>query len=119
MSGFPAAAAIRDHFTLDGQYIAALRTGRKSTTIRWRQGALDLPRSDVLPLYVAGEPAGQVRIRSVAFRRWEHVGNAEAWRDGFPDARSMRAALETIYPELARDDWVTIYAIELLGREAP
>jgi hypothetical protein len=117
VNGPPVSVTLRDHFTLQGEYLTLLERGKKHTTIRWRPGALDFPAAAVLPLYVAGEPAGRVRVRRFTHLRWEDVGHPEAWRDGFPDARSMRAALEGFYPGLKPDCWVTIYGIRLLDGE--
>ena len=105
-----AAVRWRDHFTFRPEYLGWLREGRKSTTIRCQPGALELPAAVVLP--VTG--GGSVRIRSLAIRRYEDLGEDDARRDGFASLAEMGEALTGFYPAMALDDWVTVYEIGLL-----
>ena len=112
---------VRTELPLYGQYLDWLREGRKVTTIRFREGVVEIPSSDVLPLFKTDDfgprsspsPTDYVRIGAIRYQRFGDLTQLDAQRDGFESREHMRQALREIYPALADDSWVTIYDISL------
>jgi uncharacterized protein YqfB (UPF0267 family) len=113
---------VRHEFPLYDQYLAWLREGRKVTTIRYRKGGVELPASDVLPLYETrdygvrqpDQQAESVRVLSIRYQRFGELTEEDARRDGFGSLPEMLAAFREIYPNLGARDWVTVYGIRLV-----
>ncbi|MDA0632034.1 ASCH domain-containing protein [Nonomuraea sp. MCN248] len=112
---------VRTELPLYGPYLTWLREGRKVTTIRFRKGAVEIPISDVLPLfetydYSPGDrttPAEHVRVSGIRYQRFGDLTRVDAERDGFKSLDHMRHDLGEIYPALTDDSWVSIYDISL------
>jgi hypothetical protein len=118
MTGFPGAIVRRDHFTITSEQFGLLRSRKKRTLICWQPGAIELPASDVLPVYVAnGGPltaVGSVPVTPVSHKRYGELDASDVWRNGFGRLSDLSAALEGFYgPGLEPQDWLTIYGIEL------
>lgn len=115
----PTTMVVRTELSLYAPYVAWLRDGRKVTTIRFREGALEVPVSDELPLFATttcmpgahSRLDGHVRISGVRYARFGALTLEDAVRDGFPSLPDLRLALQEIYPDLRPDSWVTVYAI--------
>lgn len=113
---------LRREFALYATYVQWLACGRKTTTIRFRPGTVELPSATLLPLYPTGDfgprrgllPQGLVRVRAVDYLRFGELGHEHATRDGFNGITQMTEALTTIYPGLDGSRWVSVYSIELL-----
>jgi hypothetical protein len=114
---------VRTELPLYGEYLDWLREGRKVTTIRFRKGAVEIPFGSVLPLFATQDfgpgdrtrPTEQVTVTGLRYSRFGDLSEQDAKRDGFESRTHMRHALaEKIYPDLADDDWVTVYDIRLL-----
>jgi carbamoyltransferase len=112
---------VRTELPLYGQYLDWLREGRKVTTIRFREGVVEIPCRDVLPLYETDDfgprsrrsPTDYVRISAIRYQRFGDLTEMDAQRDGFESREHMRTALREIYPTLSDKYWVTIYDISL------
>lgn len=115
---------VRTELPLYGQYLDWLRAGRKFTTIRFREGVVEIPCSDVLPLFKTEDfgpgdrtsPTDHVRIGAIRYQRFEDLTHRDAVRDGFESREHMRQDLHRIYPSLTDNSWVTIYDISLARR---
>lgn len=116
---------VRTELPLYGEYLNWLREGRKVTTIRFRKGAVEIPFNSTLPLYETADfsagnrstPTEHVKVSALRYRRFGELSAADASRDGFESAEHMHGALTTIYPEIAAEDWVTVYDIGLVDRD--
>jgi carbamoyltransferase len=112
---------VRTELPLYGKYLGWLREGRKVTTIRFRQGVVEIPSSDVLPLFRTEDfgpgdrtaPTDYVRIGAIRYQRFGDLTEKDARRDGFEGLEHMRRDLHEIYRTLSDDSWVTIYDISL------
>ncbi len=95
------------------RYFEAVRTGRKTTTLRyWRQRR-------VRPGSVHWVPGlGRVRVDAVRPVAPESLTDADARADGFASAAELRAALAEMYPSVDRDGR-TLYQVHFrfLGEE--
>lgn len=113
---------VRSELPLFGPYLAWLREGRKVTTIRYRKGAVELPKMAELPLYETEDygvgdrtkPTAMVKIQSFRYQIFGELTEDDAIRDGFQSLGHMRMDLAKIYPNLQDHEWVTIYDIGLL-----
>jgi hypothetical protein len=115
---------VRTRFGLLPEYLEWLRVGRKSTTVRYRPGALDLPSAWVLPLEThsaAGVPSRDethsVRIVSVTLKYFRDLSDEDAANDGFTSLADLKQALSHLYgteliPNTAP---VSVYRIVLHG----
>jgi carbamoyltransferase len=118
---------VRTELPLYGEFLQWLREGRKVTTIRLRKGAVEVPFSSVLPLYETADfgpgdrshPTEFVKVSALRYNRFGELSAHDAVRDGFRSSDDMRKTLGEIYPQIADDDWVTVYDISLmpLGRD--
>ena len=80
------------------EFFAAIRAGRKTTTLRfWRRRRVRAGSVHTAP------GLGKLRIEDVRPVDLAALSDADAVADGFPDAASLRKALERIYPGEARD----------------
>lgn len=113
---------VRSEIPLFGPYLEWLREGRKVTTIRYRKGAVELPKMSELPLYETEDygvgdrttPTATVRIKSFRYQIFGELTESDAIRDGFQSLGHMREDLAKIYPKLSDNEWVTIYDIGLV-----
>jgi len=121
-------AMLRRDFSLFADYLAWLREGRKSTTIRWHRGFVEVPGDQVLPVYEcevdnrvpdrSQSPSAWVQIRSIEYAQFGTLDQDDARRDGFESRKQMRAQFrDRIYRGICDQDWVTVYSLELA--EAP
>ena len=116
---------VRTELPLYGEFLQWLREGRKVTTIRLRKGAVEVPSSSVLPLYETADfgpgdrsrPTEFVKVSALRYHRFGELSPHDAVRDGFRSIRDMRKTLGEIYPEIADDDWVTVYDISLVPED--
>jgi carbamoyltransferase len=116
---------VRSELPLFGPYLQWLREGRKVTTIRYRPGAVELPKMHELPLYETEDygvgdrsrPTAMVRIKSLRYQIFGELTEEDALRDGFESLGHMRTDLGKIYPKLHDSEWVTIYDIGLLDED--
>ncbi len=116
---------VRTELPLYDEFLQWLREGRKVTTIRLRKGAVEVPYSSVLPLYETADfgpgdrsrPTDFVRVSPLRYHRFGELSPHDAVRDGFRSFEDMRKTLGAIYPQIADDDWVTVYDISLMPQE--
>lgn len=110
---------VRTSFALFADYTEWFRLGSKTTTIRFRQGGIEIPAHARLPLFrtkdfgapQANSHAGFAVIDSVHYKRFGELDEEDASRDGFLNRVEMFKALQEIYPKARPSDWVTIYSI--------
>ena len=115
---------VRSELPLYGPYLEWLREGRKVTTIRFRKGAVEIPHSPVLPLFVTTDyspgdrtrPTEHVQISAIRYQKFGELSDSDAERDGFENLAHLRHDLTKIYADLSDDDWVTVYDIGLVDR---
>lgn len=117
---------IRSLFMLYNKYVNLFLAGRKTTTIRYRKGAIDAPKRYVLPLYASESfspsasytHVGVVGIRSFSIKHFGDLTEEDALRDGFNNHGELVDALTTIYGAIDGDQPVSIYGIDLIhGRK--
>jgi carbamoyltransferase len=114
---------IRSLFMLYSKYVELFFAGKKTTTIRYKNGAIDAPKRCVLPLYASEDflPSasythkGIVSIRSFSVKHFGNLTEEDAQRDGFNNHRELVEALTTIYGVIDDDQPVSIYGIDLLN----
>lgn len=110
----------RSQLPLLRPYVRLLESGAKVTTIRFRRGGVELPRSPSLPVVEnadarhrnEGNVVGVARVAEVSYARFGDLDEADARRDGFGSVTEMRTALTHIYPSIELKDWVSVFRIE-------
>jgi hypothetical protein len=109
---------VRSELGLRSEYFDWMLQGRKTTTIRCRPGAIDLPDAWRLPVHRtlgarrSGKPDGRVVIGKLELCRYSQLDEVDGQRDGFRGARELMGALEDIYGRIADHTIMTIYHIE-------
>ncbi len=82
--------APRSEMELFSEYLDWVRQGKKTTTVRYRRGAIDCPTRVHLPLYattsytgVDREWAGWVILRGMTLKKFGDLSLEDAVEDGF------------------------------------
>ena len=111
----------RNRFLLFRDYIQWLRTGRKSTTIRYRRGAIDYPSDICLPLLETEDfsdeyiqVVGKVVIHRLEIKRYGELDEEDAVKDGFSCLSDLQNTITTIYGPIGQDELVSIYSFKLV-----
>lgn len=99
------------YLKLAAEYIPAIRTGRKTTTIRKGRKTFD-HESILLKSRSAFEA---VKITEVKHTLFKCLTEEDARKDGFTSLEELKFALLKYYPDLRDDGWVTIICFELLS----
>lgn len=125
----------RSKFRLVPEYAKWLRNGEKSTTVRYRPDAIDVPLSLTMPVLETGSDdkklsmsdsdagrVGMVRITNLTIKPFASLNSRDAHRDGFSSEKELKHALQSLYTPLygpIRDDaFVSVYVISLVeGKE--
>jgi hypothetical protein len=115
---------VRQQLPLYVDYLESLLIGQKVTTVRFRQGAIEIPANISIPVYRTEdfgrgdrtEPVAAVSISDISYLQYGELDEADAVRDGFRTLEAMRSALAVIYPNISDDAWLTIYHIKPLSR---
>lgn len=115
--------AFRRVFGLQAEYWDWILTRRKTTTIRYRPGALDIPLEFKLPVDLATpNPASlqktqynvaELSIKSIEIKHFGELTVDDAIRDGFKDLQELKSALCKFYGPVQPNELVTIYQIFL------
>lgn len=113
---------MRERFLLFDNYIRWAAQGRKVTTIRFKEGALSIAGPRRLPLVETKDfkqSAMEVRkleveVLGFTVKRFRHLNNVDAQRDGFEKTSHLKQTLRNIYPLISDDDYVTINFINIL-----
>ncbi|NKC16055.1 MAG: ASCH domain-containing protein [Gammaproteobacteria bacterium] len=111
----------RDRFLLYAQYYEWVKSGAKTTTIRYRKGVVDYPISTSLPLFITndfsrtprGEPEARLRVREYDVKEYGSLGDEDARHDGFESLNELLGALQEIYGVISPEELVTIYTVEI------
>ncbi len=122
---------LRPRFKLIPEYVKWLQKGIKTTTIRYRPGAIDVPCSLTLPL-IETPPVGKelqgseleeytvgtVQITNLIVKPFGLLNKHDAIRDGFSSVEELKAAFQSLYTPIyghIRDSaLVSIYTISLI-----
>ncbi|MCL5238800.1 MAG: ASCH domain-containing protein [Nitrospirae bacterium] len=112
----------RDRFQLYSDFVKWLQQGRKTTTIRFKPGGIDVPLQQVMPLWATDSfkpDASEIKIGKVAIthftvKRFCNLNNNDARRDGFKNLAELTSVLREIYQGVCDSDFVSIYTLELL-----
>jgi carbamoyltransferase len=110
----------RTHFGLLKEYLEWLRQGKKTTTIRWRPGAIDTPMAWELPIRTISTLGSKTvegellcEIKSFTLKRYVQLDDRDAKRDGFSNLSCLKQALENLYGRIPQTAVITIYDIAL------
>jgi|GEM_PF-2327413 len=123
----------RHKLRLVTEYVEWLLGGTKSTTVRYRPNAIDVPAALELPLIesVHGDnnnadsnaddhQVGTVRITRIIIKPFGMLDDQDAHQDGFSTEHELKEALQWLYAptygHISDDQYVSIYTIHLVGR---
>ena len=95
------------------KYIEQLFNGEKTTTVR--RGIIT-PRYDVVYIESGGKIHGTARVKFVHYTKLGELTNEDAVKDGFSSKDELIQTLREIYPDIGKDEWVTIISLGNLNR---
>lgn len=98
-------------FAVAPEYLSAVRTGKKRSTIRKGRIAV----KEGLILLTARGDFEPVNVLECRHTRMSCITEEEAKRDGFEDLDKLRAAMERHYSRISDNSWVTVIGFEPVG----
>jgi len=107
---------LRNYFGLLREYCDWVLLGRKTTTVRYADGAIDLPSAKLLQIVArpGGEVVYSVEIKGIRVLPYGSLSHQDALRDGFSSLNELKDALERFYGRISELSPVTIYDIEVM-----
>lgn len=117
----------RERFLLFDNYIRWAAQGRKVTTIRFKEGALSIAGPKKLPLVETKDfkqsamhvQKLEVEVLGFTVKKFRHLDQVDAQRDGFEKTSHLKQTLKNIYPLMNDDDYVTINFISIVSSQNP
>ena len=120
----------RKYFALNHVYYEWLLSGKKSTTIRYKSGAVEFPLSNRLNLWKSEDfkpynfnrtdtdrnsPCASILIHKIDYVRFGELLEDDAIHDGFHNLDEMRRSFrDLMYPSIQDKSWVTLYHISII-----
>lgn len=113
----------RANFSLYSEFVKWLESGRKTTTIRYRKGGIDLPKTQHLDVIETTDFGGEhsyngkvscAKIEKMVVKRFDMLNEEDARLDGFHNLQELKEAFNKIYGKIEADELVTIYHICLI-----
>ena len=101
------------HIMIKGKYINDLLSGKKKATIR---KGIVIPKYKEMIVHGGGRPVAKIRINKVYHKKLKELNDNDAVKDGFKNKAELIKALETVYPGIKPDDWVTIIEFDVIQR---
>jgi len=98
---------------IKGKYIEDLLSGKKRATIR---KGIVVPKYKEMIVHGGGRPVAKIRINRVYYKKLKDLSDSDAIKDGFRNKSELLKALETVYPGIKPDDWVTIIEFDVVQR---
>ena len=98
---------------IKGKYIDDLLSGKKKATIR---KGIVIPKYKEMIVHGGGRPVAKIRINKVYYKKLKELNDNDAIKDGFRNKAELIKALETVYPGIKPDDWVTIIEFDVIQR---
>jgi hypothetical protein len=102
----------QDLLVFDHKYAEDLRSGRKRCTIRL--GKRNVHVGEIRKAWCEEEEF-YLYVQKVEFKRVWQLTDLDARNDGFESMRNLISVLENYYPNLSRNDWLTIINFRLVG----
>lgn len=120
---FPAMPLKTDHeLKMLNTYISLMRTGSKTSTVRYEKGKIRIPAQPNLPLIETSDDdkdyrrnIGKVNIDTLTVKTFQELNDADARSDGFDSAAKLKDALTRRYGPLSLSELVSIYRIRIIG----
>ena len=86
------------HLMIDGKYLDAILSGKKTLTIRLNKPKLS--PGDLAYIHSKGKIRGIIRVKRVYRKKFEELTEEEALKDGFSSLEELKKALEEHYGNL-------------------
>ncbi len=114
-----------DHLRMDEEYLKWVKQGRKTTTIRYAEGAIRIPASEKIALIESRRgdseyrnPVGFLIIKGLEVKRFSQLTEEDAKHDGFDSRESLLEGLQAIYDqEIGDDEPVSIFKFRFEPKE--
>ena len=90
----------------DEEYVEAIRSGEKVTTVR--RGIKSYPVGRIVELTVNYRPFARARVDKVVVKRVKELSDEDARRDGFSSRDELIKALKRIYGNINEEEFVTV-----------
>ena len=90
----------------DEEYVEAIRSGEKVTTVR--RGIKSYPVGRIVELTVNYRPFARARVDKVVIKRVKELSDEDARRDGFSSRDDLIKALKRIYGNINEEEFVTV-----------
>ena len=104
-----------DPLVIDQTYSEDLKSGRRCCTIRL--GKRNIHVGEIFRA-LCGEEEFYLYIQAVKFKRVRKLTDLDARNDGFERTQALISVLATYYPNLSRNDWITIISFRLMGESS-
>jgi len=111
--------SIRNHLGLLEEYIDWVIAGKKNTTVRYRSGMADLPKSFILPVISTdprimreGYQVGIAHLKKLTIKPFGELNDEDAHNDGFQSLIQLKDALRSIYGKINDKEIVSIYSFD-------
>jgi uncharacterized protein YqfB (UPF0267 family) len=113
----------RKKFLLFAEFVDWLIIGRKTTTIRFSNKAIDIPANNILPLIPTIDFSSKIKEKSIGYvaiskfiiKKYKDLNESDAKNDGFSTLDELKKVLKEIYKKIKDDEYVTIYTIKLIN----
>lgn len=120
--------SLRERFALEREFIEWVRSGRKTTTVRYVKGRVDAPgslRLDVIPTKDFEKNYDDDRVAvdtydvlRVCVKSFGDLDDVDGRRDGFASGDELKTVLRQIYGPITDLELVTIYHIRPVHLES-
>lgn len=101
-----------ERINFDAEFVPAILSGAKKTTIR--KGIRSYPVGRVVELTVDSKPFAMAKVKKVVVKRISELNDEDAISDGFFGKEELIRALKKIYGEINDSDFVTVVHFELI-----
>ncbi len=96
----------------DLEYVEAIMSGRKVTTVR--KGIKRYPVGRIVDLTVENRPFARARVDKVVVKRVRELTDSDARLDGFESRDELIEALRRIYGKVRDEEFVTVVHFTLV-----
>jgi carbamoyltransferase len=106
----------RNYFGLYREYCDWILLGRKTTTVRYASGCIDLPTDRILDVIArpGGETVYALEIKRIRVIPFGNLRYEDARRDGFTSLSELKDALGRFYGGILDLSPITVYEVEVM-----
>ncbi len=115
----------RQKFLLFEEFIDWVKSGRKTTTIRYNKLGVDFPSKTIMPLLPTSDYSSNpssaavalVQVSKFIVKKFGNLTDQDAHNDGFSCIGELIKTLHDIYGEIKPDEYISIYTIKIVQQQ--